>query len=115
MIIFFKGSRLTPDKLEASQKFAKERNLPVLNNVLLPRLKGFLASAQNLREDLDGIIDLTLVYKNRPPNFMSLFFGKYLYRLNYMLHAKISISLCWQVKFRADETKQDLLHFLYLA
>jgi 1-acyl-sn-glycerol-3-phosphate acyltransferase len=69
------GSRLTPDKLEASQKFAKERNLPVLNNILLPRLKGFLASAQNLREDLDGIIDLTVVYKTKPPNFMSLFFG----------------------------------------
>ena len=35
------GTRVTPEKLEASQRFARQRNLPVLIHHLTPRSKGF--------------------------------------------------------------------------
>ena len=40
-MLFAEGTRLTPEKLKLSQKFAKENNLPVLKHHLIPRFKGF--------------------------------------------------------------------------
>ena len=40
-LFFAEGTRLTPSKLEASHKFAQERNLPIFKHHLLPRTKGF--------------------------------------------------------------------------
>ena len=41
LLLFAEGTRLTPEKLLLSQKFAKENNLPVLKHHLIPRFKGF--------------------------------------------------------------------------
>lgn len=48
LLLFAEGTRLSPEKLELSQKFAKERNLHVLKHHLTPRSKGFVHVIQNL-------------------------------------------------------------------
>jgi 1-acyl-sn-glycerol-3-phosphate acyltransferase len=40
------GTRLTPAKLQACQSFSKERGLPVMDETLFPRLKGFVSVIQ---------------------------------------------------------------------
>ena len=46
---FLEGSRLTPSKLAASQKFMAGRGLPLLSNVLMPRTKGFITCVNKFR------------------------------------------------------------------
>lgn len=57
------GTRITPDKRIKSQEYAKQNNLPILNNVLLPRTKGFTTVLQQLHTTLDAIYDVTAGYK----------------------------------------------------
>jgi len=56
------GTRITPEKLKQSHEFAKKNDLPILQNVLLPRKRGFIISMKNLRGSLDAIYDMTLVW-----------------------------------------------------
>ena len=42
------GTIASPEKLEASQKFAKQRNLPILKHHLIPRVKGFVQIMKHL-------------------------------------------------------------------
>jgi hypothetical protein len=56
------GTRITDKKVRESQEFAKKKDLPVLKNVLLPRKKGFLATMKGLRNNVDAVYDLTVVY-----------------------------------------------------
>jgi len=69
------GSRVNATNIKKSQEFAKERGLPILNNVLLPRVKGFTSSVLALRDTLDAVYDLTVAYKKRPAGFIHLFYG----------------------------------------
>jgi len=39
VVTFLEGTRMTKKKLAASQAFAKKRDLPVLRNLMLPRVK----------------------------------------------------------------------------
>ena len=58
---------MTPAKLEASKKFSRERGLPVMEETLFPRLKGFVAIIQELR-DMDPplvLYDTTLMYVDK--------------------------------------------------
>jgi len=41
LLIFAEGTRMNPEKLEASRDFARSRGLPVLRHCLTPRTKGF--------------------------------------------------------------------------
>lgn len=62
IVIFPEGTRLRPQKLKESQEYAKEKNLTVFQNVLVPRIKGFQITLNTLREDVDGVVDLTIGY-----------------------------------------------------
>jgi len=62
LINYLEGTRLTPAKVAASQKFAASRNLPILSHVLLPRTKGFIASASALRGAATAVYDVTIGY-----------------------------------------------------
>ena len=63
LVSFLEGTRLTAAKLEASQAFAKKRDLPRLEHVMVPRTKGFVCQAKNMRPTfLDCIYDVTLAY-----------------------------------------------------
>lgn len=58
------GTRLTPAKLEESKKFAAERGLPIMEETLLPRVKGFVSVIQELRDMKTPLVlyDTTLMY-----------------------------------------------------
>jgi len=59
------GTRMNPSKLKESQDFAKKKDLPILENVLLPRTKGFISTVQGLRKHSDAIYDFTIAYLNK--------------------------------------------------
>ncbi|GLJ35110.1 hypothetical protein SUGI_0706610 [Cryptomeria japonica] len=75
LILFPEGTDFTEQKCLRSQRIAKENNLPILKNVLLPRTKGFHSCVSLLRDCLDAVYDLTITYKPRCPLFMDNAFG----------------------------------------
>ncbi len=56
------GTRFTPDKFNAAQKYSKDNNLPVFNNTLFPKMKGLFNILNLLKKNnrLGNIIDLTI-------------------------------------------------------
>jgi len=70
IITYLEGTRLTKEKLIKSHAFAKERNLPVFNNVLIPRVKGFNASVNAFRNShVKYVYDFTLAYRHKEKGF----------------------------------------------
>lgn len=63
LLLFAEGTRFTKEKHEASLKFAVEKNLPLLNHHLTPRVKGFTTSIPYMRGKVGGIYDVTLCVK----------------------------------------------------
>lgn len=55
--------------------FAKKRDLPQLEHLLIPRVKGFAQAVQSLRDRLDAVYDLTIYYSEPPGNLWTLFSG----------------------------------------
>lgn len=73
------GTRFTPLKLEASQKFAREKGLPVLKHHLTPRTKGFVESIKHMRGKIPAIYDIQLGFNPTDivkPTMTNLLFGK---------------------------------------
>ncbi len=48
LCMFAEGTRLSQQKLEASQEYAKKNNMPVLKHHLLPRTRGFTQMALHM-------------------------------------------------------------------
>lgn len=67
LLMYAEGTRFTPKKLEASQKFAKEKGLPVLKYHLTPRTKGFTASVPHMRGKVNAIYDVQMAFKPSDP------------------------------------------------
>ena len=77
VISFLEGTRATPKKLQASQAYAKKNNLPMLKNLLIPRVKGFEATVNGLDGAFTAIYDATIIYPNlKAPTLLSFFFTK---------------------------------------
>jgi len=68
--IYPEGTRITPEKKEASLKFAASRGLPQLHNVLLPRTKGFIFVVKSLPSCIDAVYDLTIAFEGSPVSFV---------------------------------------------
>ena len=88
MLLYPEGTRFTPKKLEASQKFAIEKGLPVLKYHLTPRTKGFTASIPHMRGKATAIYDIQIGFKLSDPvkpTMKNLLFGK---RLEGHMYAK---------------------------
>lgn len=70
LVSHVEGSRISPEKRRQSQKYAREHNLPVLQHLLLPRCKGFVAIVQALRgSHINHIYDITVAYFHRQRGF----------------------------------------------
>ncbi len=67
LITFVEGTRLTPAKLEKSQNNARRRKLPVLQNVMSPKTRGFTAAVEGLGGHIQAVYDLTIGYENGVP------------------------------------------------
>lgn len=76
LVSFLEGTRRTPDKLEAAQRFAKDRGLYVPTHTLVPRTKGFIATMLGLRSHLDAVYDVTLAFPDFTPDLVDCFAGK---------------------------------------
>ncbi|KAF8406388.1 hypothetical protein HHK36_008475 [Tetracentron sinense] len=75
LAVFPEGTDFSEQKCIRSQKFAAEKGLPVLKNVLLPKTRGFCTCLETLRSSLDAVYDITIAYKHRCPFFMDNVFG----------------------------------------
>jgi len=61
LLLYPEGTRNTPEKLKSSQKFAEERNLPILQHHLVPRSKGFVQMMKQLDSSkIPYVYDATL-------------------------------------------------------
>ncbi|EGG18843.1 Putative acetyltransferase protein [Cavenderia fasciculata] len=71
------GSRFNEKNLQASQEFAKSRpqEVPLLKNILVPRVKGFSSAVISMKGAVDAVYDLTVAYKRHPASFFALFYG----------------------------------------
>ncbi|CAO0791885.1 unnamed protein product [Mucor circinelloides] len=64
IINYVEGSRITPKKLLEAQNFSRERGYPVMDNVLLPRTKGFVSCVNEFRgSHIKYVYDLTIAYR----------------------------------------------------
>lgn len=75
LAVFPEGTDYTEQKCIKSQQFAAENGLPILNNVLIPKTKGFYACVEGLRSSLDAVYDVTIAYKHNCPTFIDNAFG----------------------------------------
>ncbi len=67
VVSFVEGTRLLPDKLRRSQEYARSHGLPVLQHLLTPRSKGFVATVQGLRGHIQAVYDVTIGYVGGVP------------------------------------------------
>ncbi|XP_047406169.1 1-acyl-sn-glycerol-3-phosphate acyltransferase epsilon isoform X3 [Sciurus carolinensis] len=66
LVIFPEGTRYNPGQTEllsASQAFAAQQGLPVLKHVLTPRIKATYVAFDSMKNYLDAIYDVTVVYE----------------------------------------------------
>lgn len=75
LALFPEGTDFSEQKCVHSQKYASENGLPILQNVLLPKTKGFFACLEVLRDSLDAVYDITIGYRHRCPTFLDNVFG----------------------------------------
>lgn len=76
LVSFSEGTRMTPAKRKESQAFAKSKHLPVLENVMIPRSRGFLATVEGLRGSLEAIYDITIAFEPWVPSLWKVFRGE---------------------------------------
>lgn len=74
--IYPEGTRLKPSKLAAAQEFARKNGQPVPQHVLVPRVRGFLATLEGLEGHLQAVYDLTIAYPGSAPTLWDLLSGK---------------------------------------
>ncbi len=74
-VIFPEGTRSTPDKVLASQQKALSRDRPVLDRVLSPRPRGFVATVHGLGDNLSSVMDMTIHYPDGTPSVWQLMQG----------------------------------------
>lgn len=67
IVSFAEGTRATPAKIERSKAYAADKGLPSLQQVLLPRTKGFVATLEGLEGHLDAVLDCTIGYHDGIP------------------------------------------------
>ncbi|MBZ3883293.1 1-acyl-sn-glycerol-3-phosphate acyltransferase epsilon [Sciurus carolinensis] len=66
LVIFPEGTRYNPGQTEllsANQAFAAQQGLPVLKHVLTPRIKATYVAFDSMKNYLDAIYDVTVVYE----------------------------------------------------
>lgn len=78
MLLFPEGTRFTPEKHQASLKFAREKGLPELKHHLTPRTKGFVASIAPMQGKIHALYDVILDFKSEEtkPTITNLLNGK---------------------------------------
>jgi len=79
LLFFPEGTRFTPEKHAVSMEFAAKTGLPQLNNLLIPRTKGFHAITQRLKNRFDAVYSATLCFNTElgaHPSLWNIFLGR---------------------------------------
>lgn len=76
LTFFPEGTRITPDNHRKSQQHCQKKGYPLYQRVLLPRSKGFIATVQGLRDDIESLVDVTIHYRNGPPTLSDILAGR---------------------------------------
>eukprot|EP00850_Spirogloea_muscicola_P001134 SM000004S15004 [mRNA] locus=s4:761249:763216:+ [translate_table: standard] len=63
------------EKRDKANSYAAKLGLPALNNVLVPRTKGFFACLTPLRNSIDAVYDLTIGYNYVDPDMLDNLMG----------------------------------------
>jgi 1-acyl-sn-glycerol-3-phosphate acyltransferase len=74
--IYPEGTRMKPSKLASAQEFARKSGQPVPRHVLIPRVRGFLATLEGLEGHLHAVYDLTIAYPQHAPTLWDLLSGQ---------------------------------------
>jgi len=74
--IYPEGTRMKAGQLASAQEFARKSQLPVPQHVLIPRVRGFLATLEGLDGHLQAVYDLTIAYPQRAPSLWDLLSGQ---------------------------------------
>lgn len=110
LLLYAEGTRFTAKKSEASQKFAKEKGLPILKYHLTPRTKGFTASIQHMREKIPAIYNIQIAFKESDPNkptMTNLLLGKKVEAHMYIRRIPL------EVVPEGEEAAAEWLHKIY--
>ncbi len=73
---FLEGTRFTPSKHARAVEYAKEHDLYVPRNTLVPRTKGFIATMTGLDGYVDAVHDITIAYPDSVPTLLDCFAGR---------------------------------------
>lgn len=76
LINFMEGTRSNPKKMAASRAHAEKTGLKPLQNLLLPRPKGFIASIKGLKGHLDAVYDVTIGYEGHSLSLREIMLGQ---------------------------------------
>jgi 1-acyl-sn-glycerol-3-phosphate acyltransferase len=76
IVSFLEGTRVTPGKIARGQAYAAQHGLPVLEHLLIPRTKGFVATLAGLQGHVDAIYDVTIGYDGSVPTLWQWFLGE---------------------------------------
>ncbi len=76
IVSFLEGTRGTPGKIARGQEYAAHHALPVLEHLLIPRTKGFVATLAGLQGHVDAIYDVTIGYDGAVPTLWQWFLGE---------------------------------------
>ena len=71
--IYPEGHRITNKRRILSHQYAKEKNLPILNHVLIPRTKGFNYILKHLPNTITCLYDFTIGYEENGLNLKDMF------------------------------------------
>lgn len=92
-MFFAEGTRLEPLLLLKSQRFSKEKGLPILKYHLTPRTKGFIESIRYLRGNNVAIYDIQIAFNpdaQVEPTIINLLRGKKLHAHCYIKRISLS-------------------------
>lgn len=119
LILYPEGTRYTPEKYEASLRFAQQKGLPQLKNLLTPRTKGFVTSLPPMKDKMGAIYDITVTFKsNENPTIMNIFLGgKMEAHINFRripfekvpLDEKNATQLLYDMFVRKDNVQESIL------
>lgn len=84
VLLFPEGTDFSPAKHERSQKYAQQIGISGYKHLLVPRTKGFVTVANQLRPKLDAVYDLTIAYDNGEitPTILSAWCGWYPHKIH---------------------------------
>lgn len=85
LVSFPEGTRISEEKLERSQQYSRKQHDFPLENVLIPRTKGFVASVTALKGHIEAVYDVTIVYPSGIPSLWEWMAG---WTAEYHVHVK---------------------------